>query len=160
MWNNKHATFFHTSKFIFIPLEIYAKVQQNAAIKASPAVVHFEGIEVGKKFTAVVSLCNVAREVVRLHIIPPQTSAFSIKYTKGERLVPGMTMTCKVEFTADEYRYYYDAIRIHCPVSSTFIDALVVFNFSIITYSFTFTPLLGRRQSDYTDTWISYNGHK
>lgn len=28
-----------------------------------------------------------------------------------------MTMSCIVEFTATEYRYYYDAIRIHCPVS-------------------------------------------
>lgn len=80
---------------------------------------HFEGIIVGETKTAVVSLCNVAREVVRMHIIPPQTSAFSIKYTKGERLVPGMTMNVIVELNADEYRYYYDAIRIHCPVSIT-----------------------------------------
>ena len=99
-------------------LEIYAKVQQNAAIKATPAVLNFDGIEVGKTVQKVISLCNVAREVVRLHIIPPQTSQFSIKYTKNERLVPGMTMTCIVEFNADDYRYYYDAIRIHCPVST------------------------------------------
>lgn len=107
---------------IYLIVEIYAKVQQNASVKATPAVVHFEGLEVGKTVQKVISLCNVAREVVRLHIIPPQTSQFGIKYTKCERLVPGMTMNCIVEFTADDYRYYYDAVRIHCPVS---LNALV-----------------------------------
>ena len=106
--------------YLFL-VEIYTKVQQNAAIKATPAIVHFEGMEVGKTQKVVVSLCNVAREVVRIHIIPPQTKEFSIKYTKGERLVPGMTMNCIIEFTADDYRYFYDAIRIHCPVSNKFI---------------------------------------
>ncbi|KAF6023804.1 CFAP221 [Bugula neritina] len=95
--------------------KIYTKVQQNAAIKATPAIVHFEGMEIGKTVQQVISLCNVAREVVRLHIIPPQTRHFNIKYTKSERLVPGMTMNCIVEFTPEDYRYYYDSIRIHTP---------------------------------------------
>lgn len=80
-------------------------------------MVHFEGFEIGKTQKIIVQLCNVARSVVRMHIIPPQTKHFMIKYTKGERLVPGMTMNCVVEFTPDEYRYFYDAIRIHSPVS-------------------------------------------
>lgn len=94
-------------------------MQQNEAVKITPAIVHFEGIAVGQTKTAVVSICNVAREVVRMHVVPPQTDAFSIKYTKGERLVPGMTMNVIVELNANEYRYYYDAIRIHCPVRET-----------------------------------------
>ena len=117
--------------------EIYAKVQQNAAIKATPAIVHFEGINVGKTVQRVISLCNVAREVVRLHIIPPQTQQFSIKYTKQERLVPGMTMNCIVEFKADDYRYHYDAIRIHCPVSITNLYIAVVHvSYNITPYIF------------------------
>ncbi|XP_067929901.1 cilia- and flagella-associated protein 221-like [Watersipora subatra] len=124
----KAATFLETFQFVdntsaprppvpnhILSSKIYAKVQQNAAVKATPSVLNFEGIEVGKTVHKVISLCNVAREVVRLHIIPPQTSQFSIKYTKCERLVPGMTMNCIVEFHPDDYRYYYDAIRIHCP---------------------------------------------
>ena len=52
-----------------------------------------------------------------MHIIPPATRYFKAWYTKRDRLVPGMAIEVEVEFRPDEWRYYYDCIRIHCQVS-------------------------------------------
>ena len=62
--------------------ETYAKVGQNAIIHAKPAVVHFEGFEVGEKQTKKLVLLNASTDVLRMHIIPPQTRHFYVKYTK------------------------------------------------------------------------------
>lgn len=95
--------------------KIYAKIAQNSMVMAKPSVVHFDGFEIGKKHIRSLSIVNVSMEVIRMHIIPPQTKYFYIKYTKSERLVPGLALDCAIEFTPDEWRYYYDCIRINCP---------------------------------------------
>lgn len=95
--------------------KIYTKVALNSVVQARPAVVHFGGFELGKTHRQIVQIANISTEVLRMHIIPPQTSYFYIKYTKGDRLVPGLTLDCVIEFTPEEWRYYYDCIRIHTP---------------------------------------------
>ncbi|KAK3108459.1 hypothetical protein FSP39_008303 [Pinctada imbricata] len=95
--------------------KIYSKVSQNACVVAKPAVLHFGGFDVDRKHVQSLSIVNASTEVIRMHIIPPQTKYFYIKYQKTERLVPGLTLECTVEFTPDEWRYYYDCIRINCP---------------------------------------------
>jgi len=65
--------------------EIYSKIGQNDVVQARPAVVHFAGFEVNKTHTQKLFLINVATEVHRMDVIPPQTKYFYIKYTKQVR---------------------------------------------------------------------------
>merc|ERR1712154_645551 len=51
----------------------YAKVGQNAIVHAKPSVIHFDGFEVGEKQTRKLVLLNASSDVLRMHIIPPQT---------------------------------------------------------------------------------------
>lgn len=62
--------------------EIYSKIAQNDSFQARPAVVHFGGIELGKTQKQILKLVNVSTEVQRLHIVPPQSKYFSVKYAK------------------------------------------------------------------------------
>ncbi|XP_029201287.2 LOW QUALITY PROTEIN: cilia- and flagella-associated protein 221-like [Acropora millepora] len=101
--------------------KIYAKVGQNAILQARPSVVHFSGFHVGNKITRILRLANVSDESQRMHIIPPSTKYFYIKYTKKEKLVPGMFIEVLIEFTPDDWRYYYDCIRIHTKAEENLI---------------------------------------
>ncbi|KAK2561244.1 Cilia- and flagella-associated protein 221 [Acropora cervicornis] len=72
--------------------KIYAKVGQNAILQARPSVVHFSGFHVGNKITRIL-----------------------------EKLVPGMFIEVLIEFTPDDWRYYYDCIRIHTKAEENLI---------------------------------------
>ena len=63
--------------------EIYSKIAQNSIVQATPAVVHFAGFDLGKPQRQILQLGNVSTDVQRMHIIPPQTKYFDIKYKKG-----------------------------------------------------------------------------
>ena len=58
---------------------------------------------------------NRSPDVLRVDILPPQTSAFQIEYKKPQRLVPGFSIHIKVHFKPTQWQYYHDAIRIHTP---------------------------------------------
>ncbi|KAJ7384106.1 hypothetical protein OS493_023430 [Desmophyllum pertusum] len=101
--------------------KIYAKVGQNSILQAKPSVIHFTGFQVGEKITRTLRLANASDESQRMHILPPSTKYFYIKYTKKEKLVPGMFVEVVVEFMPDEWRYYYDCIRIHTKAEENLI---------------------------------------
>ncbi|KAL1021897.1 hypothetical protein UPYG_G00019440 [Umbra pygmaea] len=93
---------------------IFTKLKSNSTIQAEPSALHFSGFELGKDYERSLQLINVSSEVINIHIIPTQTKQFETKYSKKHRLVPGLSYTVKVKFCPDDWRYFYDCIRIHC----------------------------------------------
>ena len=80
--------FFFFQRFIprsifFLFSEIYTQIAKNSMVMAKPAVLHFGGFELDEKSTLPLSIVNVSTEVIRMHIIPPQTKYFNIKYKKS-----------------------------------------------------------------------------
>ncbi|XP_071487627.1 cilia- and flagella-associated protein 221-like [Diadema antillarum] len=94
--------------------KIYHKLSFNDVLQVEPAIVHFPGFEPGKVHRQVLNIINVSSECQQMHIIPPATHYFKAWYKKRDRLVPGLSMEVTVEFRPDEWRYFYDCIRIHC----------------------------------------------
>lgn len=64
-------------------LELFCKVADNGLIRVDPMVVHFAGFEPGRSFSRKVELQNMSTDIQQMHIIPPQTKYFKIKYTKN-----------------------------------------------------------------------------
>ncbi|XP_056586967.1 cilia- and flagella-associated protein 221 [Triplophysa dalaica] len=93
---------------------VFAKLKSNSVVQAEPSELHFSGFEVGKNYKKILKLVNISSDVLSVHILPPQTKSFQIKYTKKCRLVPGLAYTITVNFHPDEWRYFCDDIRIHC----------------------------------------------
>nr|XP_021146856.1 cilia- and flagella-associated protein 221 isoform X1 [Columba livia]XP_021146857.1 cilia- and flagella-associated protein 221 isoform X1 [Columba livia]XP_021146858.1 cilia- and flagella-associated protein 221 isoform X1 [Columba livia] len=101
--------------------KIYSELQSSRVVQAEPAVLHYGGYELGKHHHQTLKLINISGNVINLHIIPPQTKYFQIKYNKTHRLVPGLSYVVTVDFCPDEWRYYYDCIRIHCQGEDTLL---------------------------------------
>ncbi|KAF7689707.1 cilia- and flagella-associated protein 221 [Silurus meridionalis] len=94
--------------------KIFAKVKSNNIIEVEPSELHFSGFEVGKEYRKAVKIINISTKVIRIHVIPPETKYFRTEHTPMSRLVPGLAHTITVHFRPNEWRYFFDSIRIHC----------------------------------------------
>ncbi|KAK6165253.1 hypothetical protein SNE40_022213 [Patella caerulea] len=122
----------------------FAKVGKNSMIHAQPTTIHFDGFNTFTRQSQTLSIVNASTEVICIHIIPPQTKHFSIKYIKNKRMVPGLTLDCVIEFEGDEWRYYYDCVRINCQGEENLmipLHAYPVLNLKEFPQNFVFPPV-------------------
>ncbi|CAM9853256.1 unnamed protein product [Lampetra fluviatilis] len=99
----------------------FRNIVKNQVVEAKPGILHFGGYELGKQHAQDVKLINISAECINMHIIPPQSKHFQVKYSKKGALVPGLSLRVCVEFCPDEWRYYYDCIRVHCQGDETLL---------------------------------------
>ncbi|XP_075871878.1 cilia- and flagella-associated protein 221 isoform X2 [Nelusetta ayraudi] len=93
-----------------------SKVKQRSLslIQTEPAELHFSGFQLQEEYTKTLKLINGSSQVLNIQVIPTQTDHFRTSCSRKCRLVPGLPYTLKVTFQPDEWRYFYDRIRVHC----------------------------------------------
>jgi hypothetical protein len=82
----------------------YDLIGTNGYIEIDPAVVKFSGYEVGKVNITKVRIINCSSKSQRVHILPPSTPYFSIKFDKKGQLAPGMSEDVFIHFTPNDYK--------------------------------------------------------
>ncbi|GMH73709.1 hypothetical protein TL16_g06262 [Triparma laevis f. inornata] len=92
----------------------FNKLGRVQFFESRPSVVHFGGYDLEDVNTQVLRITNSGAVPKRIHIIPPTTPNFKLRYDKLGVVAPGMSQQVYVDFFPDEYRYYYDCVRVNC----------------------------------------------
>jgi hypothetical protein len=109
-------------------------------LEVEPAVLNFGGFQLGEVNRLKLKVRNTAGYSTRVTLVPPTTPFFKVCLCSAKAYVavrvashrhvlqvnhtdrhgsipPGLADEITVEFCAQEWRYYYDCIRIHSEVS-------------------------------------------
>ena len=89
-----------------------AQLGRNSSFEPRPAVLHFGGFTLNSALSIKLQIVNVSGKSQRVHIVPPTTPWFKIRWEKKGMVAPGMAEIIHVDFVATEWRYHYDAIRV------------------------------------------------
>ncbi len=92
---------------------VYTKLERNKFFQAQPSVVYFGGFVLDHMHEQVIQLVNISNETKRIHILQCETPYFRVLLKKKGKIAPGMSETLTVQFAPNEWRYYYDTIKIH-----------------------------------------------
>ncbi|CAD8145233.1 unnamed protein product [Paramecium pentaurelia] len=91
----------------------YDKVGTNQNVIVEPAVVKFCGFEIGKLNEIKVRVINKNKQPQRIYVFPPKSEIFNVKFDKKGAIPSGMAEELYVQFKPQEYKYFYDVIRIN-----------------------------------------------
>ena len=81
--------------------------------EVTPAICHFSGFLVGKQYVQEISIININTSIKRLEILPLKSSVYKLQYDLIGTLAPGLCQKFKIIFAPEEYKYYYECIRVH-----------------------------------------------
>ena len=92
----------------------YVNIGVASVVRAEPAAVHFSGIESdGRTLVATLRLINMSSHPIRMHILPPMTSFFTMSIHKRGRVMPGLAEEVIIRCTPNGVRYYHDTIKVY-----------------------------------------------
>jgi len=97
------------------------QIGKSKFFTATPAVVHFGGLIVGKTHEHVVNIVNTSSNAQRMYVYNPSDPAFKTEYVKQGSLAPGMSQKITIKFCPTEYKYYHDFLRIQTDAETLLI---------------------------------------
>lgn len=79
------------------------KISPGKNLAIEPNLVKYSGFEIGKMNISKVKIINTTQKPQRVHILPPSSPYFQIRYDKKGTLAPGMHEEVFIHFRPSEY---------------------------------------------------------
>ena len=61
-------------------VKLFVKLKRNKLVEVTPHEIHFDGFDLNQSHSRDLHILNRSSEVIRVDIVPPQTSSFQIDY--------------------------------------------------------------------------------
>ncbi|ORX59350.1 hypothetical protein BCR36DRAFT_408845 [Piromyces finnis] len=84
-------------------------------IECIPSIIHFSGFNINTTQKQFIRIVNKGPKKIRINVVPPETSNFSIEHKKRGYIIPQMSEEVLISFTPTQWKYYYDTIKIIGP---------------------------------------------